>query len=87
MSSLLSDFFIFDNKSIATAAALNSNPTPPDDNAIRKQIATVISEAISNIEEAFIPCLDRLAQHLDKILETTELEPDSGNIRKKTGPN
>ena len=85
MSSLLSDFFNFDNKSIGTA--LNSNPTPPDDNAIRKQIATVISEAISNIEEAFIPCLDRLAQHLDKILETTELEPDSGNIRKKTGPN
>ena len=84
MSSLLSDFFNFDNKSIATA--LISNPTPPNDNAIRKQIATVISEAISNIEEAFIPCLDRLAQHLDKILETTELEPDSGNIRKKTGP-
>ena len=53
---------------------------------MKEQVAAVISSVIHNVEKAFIPCLDRLDEHLDQILEGTELELNPSATPKKPGP-
>ena len=62
------------------------NSTISDDNTLKEQVAAVISSVIHNVEKAFIPCLDRLDEHLDQILEGTELELNPSATPKKPGP-
>ena len=57
-----------------------------DDNTLKEQVAAVISLVIHNVEKAFIPCLDRLDEHVDQILEGTELELNPSATPKKPGP-
>ena len=85
MSSVIADFFTFDQQLVDNTRT-KKDSTVSDDNTLKEEVAAVISSVIHNVEKAFIPCLDRLDEHLDQILEGTELELNPSATPKKPGP-